>query len=171
MKPGRGVAGAALPEASISHHSEEMHAHQAVPFLTVIAFLKERKDSKNRLFRKEMLEDGLKCCALQMWNSVLFQSFSSACWGPGIVCVGHLSISFEERVGMLTLMQEQAGKAQARPEGSPLYLGRCCFHRNTSVFFSLWSPLRWHALPLPKGIWKEKPPRGYTTYWLHEGGL
>jgi hypothetical protein len=50
MKPGRGAAGAALPEASISHHSEEMRAHQAVPFLAVIAFLKRRKDSKHYLF-------------------------------------------------------------------------------------------------------------------------
>lgn len=112
MKPGRGVAGAALLEASISHHSEEMHAHQAVPFPAVIAFLKQRKDSsKNHLFWMEMLEDSLKCCALQMRTADLFQSFSSVCWGPWIACVGPLSISVEQRVGVLTLVQEQAGKA------------------------------------------------------------
>lgn len=59
----------------------------------------------------EMLEDGLKCCALPMWTADLFQSFCSACWGPRIACVGPLSISVEQRVGVFTPVQEQAGKA------------------------------------------------------------
>lgn len=50
MKPGRGVAGAALPEAFISHHSEEMHAHQAVPLLGRNCIFKAEKRQQESPF-------------------------------------------------------------------------------------------------------------------------
>lgn len=149
MKPGRGVAGAALLQASISHHSEEMHAHQAVPFPAVIAFLKQRKkqqqespfpngnargcpvmlcftDANCRLVSKFLQ------CVLRALDCLCGAPFHQ-CWAAGGCAYSSAGASWRG-LGLC-------------PKRTGLCLGRCCFHRNTSVYFSLGHP--WYAYHFP----------------------
>lgn len=64
---------------------------------------------------------------------------------------------------MLTLVQEQAGKTQAHPEGTPLFLGHAVFI-GIRVFSSHFGHPGDGMHTTSQGIWKEKARRDHATY-------